>query len=124
MGARGRMTTGLGSPDIDELRASVAEMERWASEEAEDASSKGHEGPLPQRGRVSTVKPRSKCKVCNACPHGKWRNYCKECGGSQPASTVVSVTGARSAVGLNLRARSSALSKEAAGGICSTVVTP
>ena len=34
------MTT-VWEPDIDELRASVAEMERWASEEAEDASSKG-----------------------------------------------------------------------------------
>ena len=27
------------------------------------------------------VKPRSKCKVCGACPHGKWRSKCKECGG-------------------------------------------
>ena len=29
------------------------------------------------------VKYRSKCKVCSACPHGKWRWLCKECGGSQ-----------------------------------------
>ena len=29
------------------------------------------------------VKPRSRCKVCSACPHGKWRKQCKECGGSQ-----------------------------------------
>ena len=34
------MTT-VWEPDIDELRASVAEMEGRASEEAEDASSKG-----------------------------------------------------------------------------------
>ena len=34
---------------------------------------------------------------------------CKECGGAQYASTVVSALSARSAVGLNLRARSSAL---------------
>ena len=27
------------------------------------------------------VKPRSKCKVCSACPHGKWRKFCKACGG-------------------------------------------
>ena len=27
------------------------------------------------------VKYRSQCKVCSACPHGKWRHYCKECGG-------------------------------------------
>ena len=25
------------------------------------------------------VKYRSKCKVCSACPHGKWRHNCKEC---------------------------------------------
>jgi hypothetical protein len=29
------------------------------------------------------VKPRSKCKVCSACPHGRRRSYCKECGGSE-----------------------------------------
>jgi hypothetical protein len=27
------------------------------------------------------VKPRSKCKVCSACPHGRQRSVCKECGG-------------------------------------------
>ena len=27
------------------------------------------------------VKYRSKCKVCSACPHGKQRCRCKECGG-------------------------------------------
>ena len=25
------------------------------------------------------VKPRSKCKVCSACPHGRRRPQCKEC---------------------------------------------
>ena len=29
------------------------------------------------------VKPRWKCKVCGACPHGRRRSQCKECGGSQ-----------------------------------------
>ena len=29
------------------------------------------------------VKQRSRCKVCSACPHGRWRKLCKECGGSQ-----------------------------------------
>ena len=28
------------------------------------------------------VKYRSKCKVCSACPHGRRRSRCKECGGS------------------------------------------
>jgi hypothetical protein len=27
------------------------------------------------------VKWRSQCKVCSACPHGRWRKRCKECGG-------------------------------------------
>ena len=27
------------------------------------------------------VKPRSRCKVCSACPHGRQRSRCKECGG-------------------------------------------
>ena len=29
------------------------------------------------------VKYRSKCKVCSACPHGRRRSECKECGGSE-----------------------------------------
>ena len=45
------------------------------------------------------VKSRSKCKVCGACPHGRQRLQCKECGGVQSASTVVSALSARSAVG-------------------------
>ena len=28
------------------------------------------------------VRPRSSCKVCSACPHGKRRCTCKECGGA------------------------------------------
>ena len=28
------------------------------------------------------VKHRSRCKVCSACPHGKQRSKCKECGGA------------------------------------------
>ena len=28
------------------------------------------------------VKPRSNCKVCGACPHGRKRSRCKECGGA------------------------------------------
>ena len=28
------------------------------------------------------MKYRSKCKVCGACPHGRQRSVCKECGGA------------------------------------------
>ena len=78
------MTT-VWEPDEDKLRASVAEMEGWASEEEEDASK---QGTKRKRGRPTKgpcehgVKWRSSCKVCSACPHGKWRSKCKECGGA------------------------------------------
>ena len=124
------MTT-VWEPDLDELRASVAEMEGWASEEEEDASNKGTKrkrAPHTKGPCEHGVKYRSKCKVCSACPHGKQRSRCKECGGgsicehgrqacggrsrarckrsavgAQSASTVVSALSARSAVGINLR---------------------
>ena len=83
-GARGGRMTTVWEPDIDELRASVAEMEGRASEEAEDASSKGtkRKRAPPTKGPCEHgVKYRSKCKVCSACPHGKRRSQCKECGG-------------------------------------------
>ena len=35
-----------------------------------------HHGPC-EHG----VKYRSSCKVCRACPHGRQRYFCKECGG-------------------------------------------
>ena len=77
------MTT-VWEPDLDELRASVAEMEGRASEEEEDASNKGTKrkrAPHTKGPCEHGVKQRSKCKVCSACPHGKRRSRCKECGG-------------------------------------------
>ena len=50
----------------------------------EHASSKGtkRKRAPPTKGPCEHgVKPRSKCKVCSACPHGKQRSKCKECGG-------------------------------------------
>ena len=63
------MTT-VWEPDLDKLRAIVAEMEGWASEEEEDASK---QGTKRKRACEHGVKQRSKCKVCSACPHGKRR---------------------------------------------------
>ena len=51
----------------------------------EHASSKGtkRKRAPPTKGPCEHgVKYRSKCKVCSACPHGKWLSLCKECGGS------------------------------------------
>ena len=58
-------------------------------------------------------RERSQCKECGGCIKSASTVVsalrCKECGGHQSASTVVSALSARSAVGINLRARSSAL---------------
>ena len=83
------------------------------------------------------VKYRSQCKVCRACPHGRQRYKCKECGGKgicehgrqrntvqgvrwvmQSASTVVGaiVQGVRWVI--NLRARSSALYMQGVRWVC------
>ena len=54
-------------------------------EETEHASSKGtkRKRAPPTKGPCEHgVKYRSNCKVCSACPHGKWRSRCKECGGA------------------------------------------
>lgn len=73
-------------PDLDRLRASVAEMEGFESEKEEmDTTKKGvkrKRAPRTKGPCEHGVKPRSKCKVCSACPHGKRRNLCKECDGS------------------------------------------
>ena len=82
-------------PDIDRLLASVAEMEGAdavkAEVEADDGDganqgTKRKRAPRTKGPCEHGVKYRSQCKVCSACPHGKWREHrqrCKECGGSQ-----------------------------------------
>ena len=82
----GKMST-IWRPDLDRLRASVAEMEGSESEEEEKhATKKGvkRKRAPPTKGPCEHgVKYRSRCKVCSACPHGRERRYCKDCGGSQ-----------------------------------------
>ncbi len=54
-------------------------------EVTEHASSKGTKRKRAHKTKGPCehgVKYRSKCKVCNACPHGKRRSQCKECGGA------------------------------------------
>ena len=81
--ARGEDDDGLGA-----RRRRAARQRRrdggTSSEEEEDASNKGTKRKRAPRTKGPCehgVKPRSKCKVCGACPHGKWRHTCKECGG-------------------------------------------
>ena len=52
------------------------------------------------------VKYRSQCKVCSACPHGKWRHLCEECGGGESACMAVGALRARSAAGRENRVES------------------
>ena len=152
-GARGWMTTWW-RPDLERIRAEIAaeaELELEVKVEASDGDgvkqgAKRKRAPPTKGPCEHGVKPRSACKVCSACPHGRrrsqmqgvrWginlrarscRSQCKECGGGaicehgrerssarsavghKSASTVVYALNARSAVGINLRARSSALS--------------
>ena len=80
----GKMST-IWRPNLGRLRASVAEMEGSESEEEEkDATKKGvkrKRAPYTKGPCEHGVKYRSNCKVCSACPHGKRRSLCKECGG-------------------------------------------
>ena len=101
---------------------------------ADDDGINGEDGTTPSEGKGAKrkrapktkgpcehgVKYRSKCKVCSACPHGRRRSQCKECGGQESASTVVGAQMQGVRWGCNLRARSSALlCKECGGGaIC------
>ena len=60
--------------------------------EVEDTESEGEEltkkgtkrkrAPRTKGPCEHGVKYRSKCKVCSACPHGRQRSTCKECGGA------------------------------------------
>ena len=81
----GKMST-IWRPNLGRLYASVAEMEGSESEEEEkDVTKKGvkRKRAPPTKGPCEHgVKPRSRCKVCSGCPHGKQRSRCKECGGS------------------------------------------
>ena len=88
-------------PDVD--------VEVGVTEHASSKGTKRKRAPPTKGPCEHGVKPRSKCKVCGACPHGKWRSKCKEHGGQrsicehgrQRSCTVVRLS-ARSAVGLGI----------------------
>ena len=80
----GKMST-IWRPNLGRLRVSVAEMGSESEEEEKDATKKGTKrkrAPYTKGPCEHGVKPRSKCKVCSACPHGRQRSKCKECGGA------------------------------------------
>ena len=111
-------------PDLERIRAEIAaeaalKLELEASDgEGAKQGTKRKRAPHTKGPCEHGVKYRSQCKVCSACPHGRRRSECKECGGGsicehglyafvarsavghKSASTVVSAPSARSAVGL------------------------
>ena len=79
------MKTTIWRPNVRVTLDEYGEVEDTESE-GEEVTKKGtkRKRAPPTKGPCEHgVKPRSKCKVCSACPHGKWRSKCKECGGSQ-----------------------------------------
>ena len=58
-----------------------AENTDTSREELTKKGTKRKRAPMHHGPCEHGVKPRSKCKVCSACPHGRRRRECKECGG-------------------------------------------
>ena len=85
---RHRMTTWW-RPDLERIRAEIAaeaELEDEVEVEASDGDGankgvKRKRAPYTKGPCEHGVKYRSQCKVCRACPHGRQRYNCKECGG-------------------------------------------
>ena len=81
-GRGGRMTTvwrpkvRIPVPNIDGADVD----EKWR-DELTTKGTKRKRAPPTKGPCEHGVKPRSKCKVCGACPHGRRRRECKECGG-------------------------------------------
>jgi len=126
-------------PNID-----GADVDEKRRDESTTKGTKRKRAPPTKGPCEHGVKPRSRCKVCSACPHGRQRSNARSAVGHHSVSTVVSALSARSAVGqafcehgrrrsqckecggcIILRARSSALNARSAVGqeSASTVVS-
>ena len=70
-----RPNVGRVLPDVD--------VEVGVTEDASNKGTKRKRAPRTKGPCEHGVKYRSQCKVCSACPHGKRRSLCKECGGSE-----------------------------------------
>ena len=85
MGARGM--TAVWRPRVRiEVPDVVVEVESKAEVQEEELltvkGTKRKRAPPTKGPCEHGVKYRSACKVCGACPHGRQRSRCKECGGS------------------------------------------
>jgi hypothetical protein len=63
-------------PNIDDAKGEVEVPEEV------NKGTKRKRAPRTKGPCEHGVKPRSACKVCSACPHGRRRSVCKECGGA------------------------------------------
>ena len=79
------MKTTIWQPNVRVTLDEYGEVEdtERGGEEVTKQGTKRKRAPPTKGPCEHGVKPRSKCKVCGACPHGKRRRRCKECGGSQ-----------------------------------------
>ena len=69
-------------PDIDGADADENRRDESTKKGTKRKGTK-RKGTTKHRGPCKHgVKYRSNCKVCSACPHGRQRFHCKECGGS------------------------------------------
>ena len=80
-GARGWMPS-IWRPNVSRVLPDE-DVEVGVTEHASSKGTKRKRAPPTKGPCEHGIKYRSQCKVCNACPHGKRPNYCKECGGSE-----------------------------------------
>ena len=93
-------------PDID-----GADADENRRDELTKKGTKRKRAPRTKGPCEHGVKYRSNCKVCSACPHGRRRSQCKECGGSGICEHGRERTRCKECGGgSDMRARSSALS--------------
>ena len=82
--SRGGMTTTIWRPKvrIDVPDVGDVDDKDTSREELTTKGTKRKRAPPTKGPCEHGVKPRSKCKACSGCPHGRQRSQCKECGGS------------------------------------------
>ena len=82
--SRGGMTTTIWRPKvrIDVPDVGDVDDKDTLRDESTKKGTKRKRAPPTKGPCEHGVKPRSQCKVCGACPHGRKRSICKECGGS------------------------------------------
>ena len=71
-------------PKTNRRLHSTMVVTNWAAREKQEVARgvKRKRAPPTKGPCEHGVKPRSSCKACSACPHGKRRRRCKECGGT------------------------------------------